>query len=66
MGAREELSPLLLTPEEAGEVLRLSRSTVYDLMRTQRLVSVKVGGARRVPVAALHRYVESLVAEEVA
>lgn len=51
---------LLLTPEEAAECLRLHRSTVYDLMRSKALVSVKIGRARRIPADALRQYVERL------
>lgn len=54
------LDPLLLTPEEAAIVLRIGRTTVFDLMRSERLESVKVGSSRRVPVAALTRFVERL------
>jgi excisionase family DNA binding protein len=51
---------LLLTPEEVGEVLRVGRCTVYDLIRTRALVSVKIGRRRLVPVTGLHAYIESL------
>jgi excisionase family DNA binding protein len=35
-------------------------SRVYDLMRRRELISVQIGKSRRVPVAAVHRYVEQL------
>ena len=44
---------LLLSPEEAAEVLGVGRSRIYDLMRRRELVSVRIGKCRRVPVAAL-------------
>ena len=66
MASRMKLDPLLLTPEEVSEVLRVGRSKVYDLMRSHQLQSVKVGGCRRVPVAALTLLIEQLVAEDVA
>ena len=37
------MEKLLLTPEEAAEVLGLTRSTVYELLRLRLLRSVKIG-----------------------
>lgn len=51
---------LLLTPEDAGEVLRLGRSSVYGLLRSGELESLKVGHLRRIPRQALEDYVERL------
>lgn len=56
----ESLRPLLVTPEEAAEALRLSRRTVYLLMAGGQLESVKVGRSRRIAVTALSRYVDTL------
>ncbi|MBI4942191.1 MAG: helix-turn-helix domain-containing protein [Actinobacteria bacterium] len=55
---------LLLTPEEAAEVLAVGRSTVYDLMRMRLLPSVKVGRGRRIPAVVLREFVDRLVAEQ--
>ena len=51
---------LLLTPTEAAMVLSISRSLLYQLLMHKRIFSVKVGGARRIPLAAIHEYVEAL------
>lgn len=51
---------LLLTPLEAAEILSISRSLLYDLIMRKRIFSVKVGGARRIPLRALHAYVDGL------
>jgi excisionase family DNA binding protein len=51
---------LLLTPMEAAMVLSISRSLLYQLLMHKRIFSVKVGGARRIPLAAIHEYVEEL------
>lgn len=64
MRATEELSPLLLTPEEVAQMLRVGRSRVYDLMRSHRLISVKIGGSRRVPIAAVQQFIDELVRQE--
>jgi excisionase family DNA binding protein len=55
------MEKLLLTPEEAAELLSVGRTTVYDLIRLGALPSVKIGKARRVPAAAVRVYVERLV-----
>ncbi|MGL4744713.1 MAG: helix-turn-helix domain-containing protein [Dermatophilaceae bacterium] len=51
--------------DEAAEALRLSRSVIYELIRSGRLRTVKQGSRRLVPVAALHDYLDSL-SEDVA
>jgi excisionase family DNA binding protein len=45
---------------EAAEQTGLGRSTLYELMRSGRLGSVKVGSRRLIPAAELQRFVESL------
>jgi excisionase family DNA binding protein len=54
------MEKLLLTAEEAAEVLGIGRSKVYELMASGVLASVKIGSCRRVPAAALRAYVNSL------
>jgi excisionase family DNA binding protein len=54
---------LLLTVEESSRRLSLSRTVVYELIRSGALRSVKVGASRRVPIGALQEYVEGLLAE---
>ena len=39
----------LLTVKEAAAFLRLSRSTIYNLMDSGELQSVKLGKSRRIP-----------------
>ena len=41
--------PVVMTPEEVAQELRVSTSTVYRLIRTQRLAASRVGRAYRVP-----------------
>lgn len=55
------MEPLLLTPEEAAEALRIGRAKVYDLIRSDELRSIKIGGSRRVPRTALEEYVAGLL-----
>lgn len=54
---------LLYRVSQAGEVLGLSRSVVFDLMRMGRLRSVKQGRTRLIPLSALRDYVALLERE---
>ena len=57
---KSEVVPLLYRVDEAAAALRLSRSSVYELIRSGQLSSVKQGRRRLVPVTALAVYVASL------
>jgi len=52
--------PVLYRVDEAAEALRISRSTIFELIRSDQLRTVKVGRRRLVPVAALSEYVAVL------
>jgi excisionase family DNA binding protein len=63
MTAEKPGSPVpavLYRVDEAADALRLSRSALYELIRSGRLRSVTSGRRRLVPVAALAEYVASL------
>jgi len=49
--------------EETCRLLSLSRSEVYEQIRSGRLRTVKQGRARRVPAAAIDEYVQLLIQE---
>ncbi len=53
-------STRLLTVTQVAEELQLARSRVYVLLSTRAIQSVKIGKARRIPVAALEEYIERL------
>lgn len=53
-------SPLLVTIEEAGKLLCLSRSSVYRLIDSGDIEAVHIGRAVRVPVTALADFVDRL------
>ncbi len=53
---------LLLTVEEAAEMLSVCRSVLYQLVLTKQIPSIKIGRARRVPVTALERYISEQLA----
>jgi excisionase family DNA binding protein len=51
---------LLYRVSEVAAFLSLSRTTVYELVRTGVLPSVRIGGSRRIRGEDLARYVDSL------
>ena len=51
---------LLVTPEEAAELLSIGRTKLYELMADGTLPSVRIGKSRRVPRRALDELVVSL------
>jgi excisionase family DNA binding protein len=57
---KSDVVPLMYRVDEAAAALRLSRSSVYELIRSGQLRSVKQGRRRLVPVTALADYVASL------
>lgn len=57
------LPVLLVCPEDAARVLGVGWTKVYELMHSGALRSVRVGGLRRIPVAALAEFVARLEAE---
>ncbi|MFF6933584.1 MULTISPECIES: helix-turn-helix domain-containing protein [unclassified Streptomyces] len=55
--------PEALTVPEVMHALRLSRSKVYDLIRSRQLPSFTVGRARRIPVDAVREYMRNQMKE---
>lgn len=53
----EPIERLCATADEAAASLRISKSRVYDLMRTNELASIKLGRSRLIPIAELRRFV---------
>ncbi|MEU7389163.1 helix-turn-helix domain-containing protein [Streptomyces tanashiensis] len=47
----------LLTVAEVVTRLKVGRTKVYDLIRTRRLVSIKVDGCRRIPASAVGDFI---------
>lgn len=54
---------MLLNPKEAAQCLGIGRSKVYELMRAGTLESVRIGTCRRVPMAAVQKYIDRLLSE---
>ncbi|MFI9307944.1 helix-turn-helix domain-containing protein [Streptomyces triculaminicus] len=53
----------LLTVPEAMTRLKLGRSKVYDLIRSRRLASLKIDGARRIPTEAVQAFILEQIEE---
>ncbi len=49
---------LLLRPQEAAEILGVSRAKLYELLSDGTLPRVRLGGSVRVPALALRRWVD--------
>lgn len=58
------MTPDLLTVTDVMARLQVGRHTVYDLIRSRRLRSVRIGRCRRIPAAALQSYLDSLTNED--
>jgi excisionase family DNA binding protein len=55
---------LLLSVEEAADVLRIGRTRTYELVMTRKIQSVKVGRRRLVVRSSLYDFVQTLLLEQ--
>jgi excisionase family DNA binding protein len=56
--SEQKIERRALRPKEAAKAYGVGRVTLYEWMKSGKLASVKIGGARLIPVAAL----EALIA----
>ena len=54
------MEKLLYRPKEASQALGIGRATLYDLIRSGKLRSIKDGGMRFITLDALCDYVRQL------
>lgn len=52
---------IVLTVEEAAQRLGIGRTTMYSLVKNGEVRTVTIGRLRRVPLACLNEYVDSLL-----
>ncbi len=52
---------LLLTVEDAADRLSISRTRMYELLKTGAVFSVRVGRLRRIPADALETFTTQLI-----
>lgn len=50
--------PLVLSVNEMAEVLNIGRNTAYNLVRSGRIQTVRVGHQIRIPKAALQEFLQ--------
>ena len=55
--------PMLYRVTDAMRLLNLSRTVIFDLLRSGQLRSVKVGACRLIPASAIRDYVAKLEQE---
>jgi excisionase family DNA binding protein len=55
---------VLLTVEAAAERLSIGRTTMYALIKSGHIATVRVGRLRRIPTEALTAYAAALLAEQ--
>ncbi|MFD5916026.1 helix-turn-helix domain-containing protein [Kitasatospora sp. NPDC058201] len=55
--------PEVMTVPEVMAALRMSRSKVYDLIRSKKLGTITEGRSRRIPVECLANYIRSKIEE---
>ena len=56
----EEQQRILLSVEEAAELLAIGRTTMFRLVTSGQVSSVRIGRLRRVPLDALYAFAQEL------
>jgi excisionase family DNA binding protein len=62
--ADDSVTPILLTVTEACVVLRVSRWSLYQLIRSRQLATVQIGRRRLIPRVALQALIKRLHDQE--
>ena len=58
------MNKVLLTAEEAADALSIGRTKLYELVALGLLRSVQIGKSRRIPVSAIHEFVDRLAQDD--
>lgn len=48
--------PVVLTPEQLSDILKIGRNGIYNLLRSGAIRSIKIGKQYRIPREALSEY----------
>jgi len=57
VGPQQFAMPLLLTINQVAALLNIGRTKTYEIIRSNKMKSIKVGSRRLVPRDAVERYV---------
>ena len=57
-----DLEPLVVSPRQACRLLDISIAHLYTLLQSKEIESFNLGRSRRIPMAAIRRYVSHQVA----
>ena len=52
---------ILVSVADAARMLSIGRTAAWELVRKQKIKSVKIGRTRRVPIAAIQDYIARLM-----
>ena len=61
-----ESKPILVSVVEVARMLSIGRTAAWELVRKQKITSVKIGRTRRVPIVAIQEYIQNLLDEDAA
>jgi excisionase family DNA binding protein len=61
-----ESKPVLVPVAEAARLRSIGRTAAWELVRMQKIKSVKIGRTRRVPIVAIQEYIQRLMDEDAA
>jgi excisionase family DNA binding protein len=58
--------PILVSVVDAAHMLSIGRTAAWELVRKQKIKSVKIGRTRRVSIVAIQEYIQRLMDEDAA
>lgn len=50
---------VVLTPEEAAEILKIGMNSIYALLRSGKIHAVRIGRLWRIPIESITLYLEN-------
>ena len=50
--------PLIMSPKEVADILHLGKNTTYDLIRSEKIKSIRIGHNIRIPKNSLLEFLQ--------